>query len=58
MVECMSKEVTEKLKTILEKSEGTTIQGDDVVAPNFACSGTVTIGELQEIAQKRVRLES
>ena len=54
----MSKEVTEKLMTILENSEGTTIKGDDVVAPNFACSGTVTIGELQEIAQKRVRPES
>lgn len=58
MVECMSKEVTEKLKAILENSEGTTIKGDDVVAPNFACSETVTIGELQEIAQKRVRPES
>ena len=58
MVECMSKEVTEKLKTILENSEGTTIKGDDVVAPNFPCKETVTIGELQEIAQKRVRPES
>ena len=32
MVECMSKEVTEKLKTILENSEGTTIKGDDVLS--------------------------
>ena len=28
----MSKEVTEKLKTILENSEGTTIKGDDVLS--------------------------